>query len=61
MNRMRWFPLTMLLGFATLVPSRASADVVLPERQCVSAFLSACATLHFIEFDDDVLRLIVSK
>ncbi len=65
MSRMHWFPLTMLLGFATLVPSRASADVVLPERQCVQAFLSACATLHFIEFSNDpnngkgVLKLIV--
>lgn len=68
MNRTRWFLLAMLLGFATLLPSRASAQVDLPQTQCVGYFLSACATLHFIDFSNTagpagkgVLTLIVSN
>jgi len=62
MNRKRWLCLAMVAGFATVLPSRASADVVLPERQCVQTFLAACATLHHVGFGSDgVLTIIVSN
>lgn len=67
MKRMNRVPLAMLLAFALLVPSSASAQTVLPQRQCVDNFLAACATLRYIDFSNNgstgkgVLTLLVSN
>jgi hypothetical protein len=61
--------LAAFLAVAILVPTAASAQASsLPEKQCVTGFLSACATLHYIDFSgtwggagNGVLRFMVSN
>ena len=50
MDRMKRFPIVLMLALATLAPSKASAQA---EQQCVDAFLAACATLHYVNFTND--------
>ena len=68
MKRSRWLILAVVFGFTTLAPSRASAQNPLPERQCVSSFLAACATLQYVDFSETwaggtkgILRLVISN
>ena len=69
MSRMNTFPALMLLGFVALAPTAGSAQIVVPmqEQQCVSTFLAACATLHYVDFSNSgpsgngVLTVIVAN
>jgi len=67
---MRWLPVTMLLALATLLPARASAQLGttwVEQRLCTDNFLSACATLHYVDFANTgpsgrgVLSILVSN
>lgn len=51
----------LAIGVAVLSPRSTSAQIILPQQQCAWNFLSACATLHFIDFSGSTMTLIVSN